>query len=147
MPTVTAAQPANQPTSTPIVSNNADKIVAAGTYAFNTALVAGAPALNNLNPNINPSNAGGLAVSFIGDGVTTIVQALKMHSWFKQNTWAVWTCIALSILICFILYGLWLDNPEQGVLNALGSMYKAATNYAPLNKLGVLPAGKETKTS
>jgi len=120
-----------------------DKLVAAGTYGFNTALIAGAPALNNLNPNINPSNAGGIAVSLIGDGITTVVQALKMHSWFKQNVWAVWVCIGLACLICGVLYIVMLHNPEQGVLNALGAMYKAASNYAPLNKLGVLPSGTD----
>lgn len=135
MPTTTS-----QPTSPPITERVSDKVVAAGMYVGNTALVTAAPALGN---DINPSHAGGLAVSLIGDGITTIVQALKMHGWYKQNVWAVWTCIILSIVICIGVFWIVLGNPEQAILNAFGAMYKAATNYAPLNKLGVLAAGTD----
>lgn len=131
----------------PVTPKTSDKVVAAGMYLANTGIVAGAPLLNNLNPNINPSNAGGIAVSMIGDGITTIVQGLRMFDWFDDHKYAVWACIALSIIVCMGLY-LWaLHNPEQGVLNSLGSMYKAWSNYGPLNKLGVAGVAPADTTS
>lgn len=132
------------PTSPPMAASTTDKVLSATTYAMNTALITGAPALNNLNSNINPHNAGGIAVTLIGDGITTIIQALKMHKWFDQNRYAIWMCILLSLIICTILYIVLLHDPEQGVLNALGAMYKAASNYGPLNKLGVLGSGTDS---
>jgi hypothetical protein len=116
--------------------------VAGAALALNTAVVTGAPLLNNLNPAINPSNAGGIAVTLIGNGILTIVQAVAIQEWFDDHHLAVWLCIALACIICGVLYGIILNDPEKGVLNALGSMYTAAGNYGPLKNWGVFNRGE-----
>lgn len=121
-----------------------DKVAAGTALALNTAVVAGAPLLSSFNPAINPSNAGGIAVTMIGNGVLTIVQAFAVQDWFDDHRWAVWACIILACIICGGLYIVILHNPEQGVLNALGSMYTAAGNYGPLKNLGVFNRGEAT---
>lgn len=108
-----------------------------GTMALTNAPVLGAPLLNNINPAINPSNAGGIAVTLIGNGVLCFVQALSALDWFDDYKYAVWACIGFSILICGGLYIFVLGNIELGVLNTLGSMHTAATGYGPFSKLGV----------
>ena len=136
MPNVTPVVPL-QPAPT-----TADKVAGFGTYALNTAVVTGAPMLSSINPALNPSNAGGVAVNMIGDGITCIVQAIAVQDWYNDHKYAVWACIVLSIVICGGLYIVLLHNPEQGVLNALGAMYKASSNYGPLKQLGVFNRGE-----
>lgn len=139
MPNVTPSVPLTPAQST------SDKVMAATTLAGNTALVTAAPLLSSINPAINPTNAGGIAVSMIGNGITCIVQWIAVQDWFDDHKHAVGACIILSCVICGILYILILHNPEQGVLNALGAMYQAASNYGPLKQLGVFNRGEESK--
>jgi len=136
MPNVTPSVPLQQ------APDVASKVTAGGTYALNTAIIAGAPLLSSINPSLNPSNAGGIAVNMIGDGITCIVQAIAVQDWFDDHRLAVWLCIGLSVVICLGLYVILLHNPEQGVLNALGAMYKASSNYGPLKQLGVFNRGE-----
>lgn len=136
MPNVTPAVPL-QPTP-----SGQDKLAAGAALALNTAVVTGAPLLSAINPAMNPSNAGGIAVTMIGNGILTIVQAVAVQDWFDDHRLAVWLCIVLACLICGVLYVVVLHNPEQGVLNALGSMYTAAGNYGPLKNLGVFNRGE-----
>jgi len=119
----------------PIVPSVADKIVAAGTYVANTGLVTAAPMLNSVVPGSNPSGAGGIEVSLLGDGILVIVQALQVHSWFDRDKWGIWLIIALATAICLVL---WHDDLRKGALNAAGTAYKTFSSFGPLNKLGVL---------
>lgn len=128
---------ATLPASPPITPSVSDKLTAAGTYMANTAVVTAAPLMGQ---QVNPTGAGGIEVSLIGDGITTIIQALKQHHWYDQNRYAVWTCILIAIAVCILL---WHDDLRKGALNAMGAMYKAASNYGPLNKLGVLGPGSD----
>jgi hypothetical protein len=133
--------------TTPVVPlepapSTSDKVVAGATLAGNTALITAAPLLNNINPSINPSGAGGLAVSMIGNGILCIVQAFAVQDWFDDHKWAVWACILGACIICGILYIGILHDVEKGVLNALGAMYQAASNYGPLRQLGVFNRGE-----
>src|SRR5678815_1842274 len=89
MPNVTPVVPLQPAPST------ADKVMAGATIAGNTALVTAAPLLSSVNPAMNPSNAGGIAVSLIGNGITCIVQAIAVQDWFNDHKYAVWACICL----------------------------------------------------
>ena len=114
-----------------------DKLIAMGTMALNTAPVLAAPALSAINPNLNPTNAGGIAVTLIGNGILVIIQGLAAFDWFDDYKWAVLAGIAIAVFVCGILYIVLLGNPELGILNSFGAMHQFATNYGPLHKLGV----------
>lgn len=127
----------NKPNNLTPAPKTSDKLIAAGTLALNTGIVAGAPVLNNLNPSINPQNAGGIPVTLIGNGILVIVQAFAAQDWFDDYKYAIWVGIALAAVVCGGLYIFFLGNIELGVLNTFGAMHQFATNYGPLNKLGV----------
>lgn len=129
--------PNNKPNNLQGAPKTSDKLIAMGTMALTNAPVLGAPLLNNINPAINPSNAGGIAVTLIGNGVLCFVQALSALDWFDDYKYAVWACIGFSVIICGGLYIFVLGNIELGVLNTLGAMHTAATGYGPFSKLGV----------
>lgn len=127
----------NKPNNLTPAPKTSDKLIAAGTLALNTGIVAGAPVLNNINPSINPQNAGGIPVTLIGNGILVIVQAFAAQDWFDDYKYAIWVGIALAAVVCGGLYIFFLGNIELGVLNTFGAMHQFATNYGPLNKLGV----------
>lgn len=129
-------------TALKVAPTTGEKVAAGGILALNTAVVTGAPLLNNINPAINPSNAGGIAVTLIGNGVLVLVQALAAQDWFDDIKLGVWACIVFSVVVCCGLYIVLLGNPELGVLNSLGAMYQASSGYGPLNKLGVFSRGE-----
>lgn len=131
-------------TALKVAPTTGEKIAAGGILALNTAVVTGAPLLNNINPAINPTNAGGIAVTLIGNGVLVLVQALAAQDWFDDIKLGVWACIVFSVVICSGLYIVLLGNPELGVLNSLGTMYQASSGYGPLNKLGVFSRSSDS---
>lgn len=131
-------------TALKVAPTTGEKVAAGGILALNTGIITAAPLLNNINPNINPSNAGGIAVTLIGNGILVLVQALAAQEWFDDVKLGVWACIVFSIVICGGLYIMLLGNPELGVLNSLGTMYQASSGYGPLNKLGVFSRGSDS---
>lgn len=88
----------------------------------------------------NELQVGGIEVTIIAHGINAIIQALKMHGWYKQNKYAAWTAIALGVLVCMIL---WHDQLQKAIINGLGVIANALQNYKPLNTVGVLPPGSD----
>jgi hypothetical protein len=126
----------------PITPSVADKLVSAGMYAGNTALVTGAPMMGSVLPGANPTGAGGIEVSILGDGILVCVQALQVHRWFDREKWGIYVIIGLSIIFCLLLWHS-PDDWQRGVLNACGAAFKAFGSFGPLSKLGILSGQTE----
>lgn len=116
-------------------SSTGEKLNASVNYAVTNGAVIAAPLLPTA---ANEQGLGGIEVSVIAHGINGIIQALKMHTWYKQDKWAMWTAGVLAIIACAIY---WHDNPPKAFLNALATLGNVLTNYGHLNALGVLPGG------
>lgn len=128
MPDTANKSPAQAPTIT-------DKVGGLLTYGATNAATIGAPNLPG-----NDMDVGGATVGIIAHGINGIIQAFKMQDWFKQNKWAMWTALLLSVLFCLLL---WHDDLRKAALNALATVAQTMLNYKPLNNIGVLPAGTD----
>ncbi len=134
------------PTPTlPITPSVADKVTAAGTWATNTALVTGAPALGSFIPGANPTGAGGVEITLLGDGILVVVQALQTLSFrghrFNRERYGIWVIIVLGLAVCLLLWGN--TDFQKGIVNAAGTIWRSFSSFGPMSKLGVL-GGQET---
>lgn len=120
----------------PTPSTGTEKVAALGTWAMTNGAVAAAPLLPG-----NDSGLGGFVVNVIAGFINGVIQALKMHGWYKQNEWAMWTALVLAFAVCLLI---WHDDLRKAALNGMGAATNAMNNYAPLNKLGVLPPGTDS---
>lgn len=137
--------------SLPIVASKADKAVALGTWAINTAGTSLAPAASSMNPNLNPSGAGGWEVAAIGNAMLCLVQAfqgisIRGHK-FPRDGLGPWIIFFGSVGVCvllWILVPLWVNGSvdlaliQKGIINGLASFYNGFQAFGPLSKLGVM---------
>lgn len=135
----------------PIVASQADKITSAGVWAANTIGTTLAPAAQSINPNLNPTGAGGWEVAAIGNGMLCIVQAFQGLSFrghkFPRDSLGPWIIVIGCMMFCAIIW-IWVPilingTPDlaliqKGVINGLGSIYNGFQAFGPLSKLGVM---------
>lgn len=135
----------------PIVTSKADKAVALGTWALNTAGTSLAPAASSINPSLNPSGAGGWEVAAIGNAMLCLVQAFQSISIrghkFPRDGLGPWIIFFGSVGVCvliWILVPLWVSGTldlvlmQKGIINGLASFYNGFQAFGPLSKLGVM---------